>query len=107
MKTFKKTVALLLTVAILILSAAVPVMAASKVDPSLGPTQKIQSVLYMMLDKFVMFVGKVLNAVIPGLDWGNTWQNYDDYQTPENFYKGEDKFETEVSADSVWSAGYA
>lgn len=107
MKTAKKLLAILLTIIIVMLSVILPVSAASKVDPSLGPTQKIQSVLYMMLDKFVMFIGKVLNGVIPGLDWGNTWQNYDDYQTPDSFYKGEDKFETEVKADSVWSAGYA
>ena len=107
MKTAKKVLAILLTLVIVMLSVIVPVSAASKVDPSLGTTQKIQSVLYMMLDKLIMFIGKVLNSVIPGLDWGNTWQNYDDYQTPETFYKGEDKFETEVTADSVWSAGYA
>ena len=94
MKTAKKTLAVVLAIIIVMLSALVPVSAASKVDPSLGPTQKFQSVLYMMLDKFVMFIGKVLNGVIPGLDWRNAWPDYDDYQTPENFYKGEDEFQT-------------
>jgi hypothetical protein len=107
MKTAKKTLAVVLAIIIVMLSALVPVSAASKVDPSLGPTQKFQSVLYMMLDKFVMFIGKVLNGVIPGLDWRNTWPDYDDYQTPETFYKGEDEFQTTTAEDSVWSAGYA
>lgn len=107
MKTAKKILAVVLTLVIVMLSVAVPASAASKVDPSQGPAQKAQAVFYMMVDKLIMFVGKVLNSVIPGLDWGKTWQNYDDYQTPETFYKGEDKFETQVTADSVWSAGYA
>lgn len=107
MKTTKKILAIVLTLVIVMMSVIVPVSAASKVDPSEGTSQKIQAAFYMMLDKVVMFVGKVLNGVIPGLDWGKTWQNYDDYQTPDTFYKGEDKFETEVTADSVWSAGYA
>ncbi len=107
MKKAKKVLALLLTFAIVLLTVAMPVSAASKVDPSEGPMQKIEAIFYMMLDKLVMIVGKVLNRFIPGLDWGNTWQNYDDYTAPDTFYKGEDKFETEVEADAVWSAGYA
>lgn len=103
MKKLKKIVALLLVLIIASISLTVPVAAASKVDPSEGTTQKIQAAFYMMLDKVIMFVGKVLNKVIPGL----AWQNYDDYHTPDTFYKGEDKFETEVKSDSVWSAGYA
>lgn len=107
MKKAKKIIALLLTFAILLLTVAMPVSAASKVDPSEGPMQKIESIFYMLLDKLVMLVGKVLNGVIPGLDWGNTWVNYDDYQTPDTFYKGDGKFETEVKDGAVWSAGYA
>ena len=107
MKTVKKILALLLVLLMVSASIMLPVSAASKVDPSQGTAQKIQAVFYMALDKLIMFVGKVLNGIIPGLDWGNTWQNYDDYQTPETFYKGEDTFETQVTADSIWSAGYA
>ena len=107
MKTAKKIIALMLTFVLLALTVVVPASAASKVDPSQGPMQKIEAAMYMLLDKLILAVGKVLNTFIPGLDWGNTWQNYDDYQTPDTFYKGEDKFETEVQADSVWSAGYA
>ena len=107
MKTAKKIIALMLTFVLVALTVVVPASAASKVDPSEGPMQKFEATMYMLLDKFVMVVGKVLNKVIPGLDWGKTWQNYDDYQSPDSFCKGEDKFETEVQSDSVWSAGYA
>ena len=107
MKKAKKIIAVLLTFVILLLTVAMPASAASKVDPSEGPMQKIESIFYMILDKLVMALGKVLNTFIPGLDWGNTWVNYDDYQTPDTFYKGDDKFETEVKDGAVWSAGYA
>ena len=107
MKKAKKILAVLLALAIVSLTLAMPVAAASKVDPSEGPMQKLEAIMYMMLDKLVMLLGKVLNSVIPGLDWGNTWQNYDDYLTPDTFYAGEEKLETEVAADAVWSAGYA
>lgn len=107
MKKAKKSIAVLLTFVILLLTVAMPVSAASKLDPSEGPMQKVESILYMLLDKLILAVGKVLNAVIPGIDWGNTWQNYDDYEAPDTFYKGEDKFDYEVKSDAVWSAGYA
>lgn len=107
MKKAKKFIALLLTFVIVMLSAAVPASAASKLDPSEGPMQKLQSVFYMLLDKLVIFVGKVLNGIIPGLDWGGNWQNYDDYVTPDTFYKGEDSFETQVTESSEWSMGYS
>ena len=107
MKTAKKIIALMLTLVLLSLTVIVPASAATKVDPAEGTAQKIEAALYMLLDKLVFAVGKVLNAVIPGLDWGNTWQNYDDYQSPDTFYKGEDTFEAEVESGAVWSAGYA
>ena len=107
MKTAKKIISVLLVAVMLLLTMATPALAASKVDPSAGPVQKLEAVFYMLLDKLVQLVGKILNHFIPGLDWGNTWVNYDDYQTPDTFYKGEDSFDTEVKADAVWSAGYA
>lgn len=107
MRKLRKILAVLLTLTLLVLSVAMPASAASKVDPSQGAMQKLEAVFYMLLDKLVMVVGKVLNRVIPGLDWGNTWQNYDDYEAPDTFYKGEESFDTEVEPGAVWSAGYA
>ena len=107
MKKAKKILAVLLTVIIVMLSVAAPASAASKLDPSEGPMQKLQSVFYMLLDKFVKFIGKVLNGVIPGTDWGDSWLDYDDYQTPDTFCEGEAEFDTQVSADAEWSMGYS
>ena len=107
MKTAKRIIAILLTVVMVVLVAASPVSAASKVDPNEGPLQKLEAMFYMFLDKLIYVIGKALNAFIPGLDWGNSWQNYDDYQTPAEFYQGEDSFDTEVADDATWSAGYA
>ena len=107
MKTAKKIIAVLLTVVLVSLMMITPASAASKVDPSEGPLQQIEAYFYMLLDKLIYVLGRVLNSVIPGLDWGKQWQNYDDYQTPEAFYKGETSFDTEVDPTAVWSAGYA
>ena len=107
MKKAKKLLAVLLTVIIVMLSAAAPASAASKLDPSEGPMQKLQSIFYMLLDKFVKFIGKVLNGIIPGTDWGDKWIDYEDYVTPDTFYQGESEFDTEVSAESEWSMGYS
>lgn len=107
MKKAKKILAVLLTVIIVMLSAAAPASAASKLDPSEGPMQKLQSVFYMLLDKLIVFIGRVLNGIIPGTDWGDGWLDYDDYLTPDTFYTGESEFDTEVKAESVWSMGYS
>ena len=103
MKTFKRTMALLLSLAIIFMSLAVPVLAASKVDPSEGPMQKVEAVFYQLVDKLIYAIGKAFNTFMPGISFGKL----ENYQTPEAFYGGEDIFDTEVSPDSVWSMGYA
>lgn len=107
MKKAKKLIALMLTVLIVALTMAVPASAASKVDPSEGLGAKIEATFYQLLDKLVSCLGKVLNLLIPGLNLGNKWQNFDDYVTPDGFYPGEDAFDTEVVEGAKWSAGYA
>lgn len=107
MKKAKKLIALTLTVLMVLLTMAVPVSAASKVDPTESLGAKIEATLYQLLDKLVSCLGKVLNLFIPGLNWGNKWQNYDAYVTPDTFYPGEDEFETEIVEGAQWSAGYA
>ena len=103
MKTFKRIIALLLTFALLFTVAVLPVAAASKVDPSEGPMQKAQAVFYQFVDKLIYALGKALNTFMPGINLGKL----EDYQTPRTFYSGENAFETQISADSVWSMGYA
>ncbi len=103
MKTLKKTFALLLSFIIIFASLAVPVAAASKVDPSEGPMQKIEAVFYQLVDKLIYALGKAINTFMPGIDLGKL----ENYRTPDTFYGGEDVFETETSDDNVWSVGYA
>lgn len=107
MKKAKRILALVLAVVFVLLTMAVPASAASKVDPSESVGAKIEATFYQILDKLVYYLGKVLNLLIPGLNLGDNWQNYDDYVTPDGFYAGEDTFETEVKEGAQWSAGYA
>ena len=107
MKSAKKVISVLLVAVMLLLTMATPALAASKVDITEGPMKRIEAGFYMIVDKLIQLLGKILNTFIPGLDWGNTWVNYDDYQTPDTFYKGEDTFSNNVTENSVWSAGYA
>lgn len=107
MKSAKKAISVVLVAVMLLMTMATPALAASKVDITEGPMKRIEAGFYMLVDKLIQMLGKILNTFIPGLDWGKTWVNYDDYQTPETFYKGEDTFDNEVKEGSVWSAGYA
>ncbi len=107
MKNAKKMIALMLTVLMVFLTLSVPASAASKVDPSEGISARIEATFYQLLDKLVACLGKVLNLFIPGLNWGDKWQNYDSYVTPDGFYPGEAEFDTEVADGAQWSAGYA
>ena len=107
MKKVKKTLALILAVVMVLVAMTIPASAASKVDPSEGVAQKIEAYFYMVLDKLVACRGKVLNLFIPGLNWGDAWQTYDDYVTPDTFYAGEEEFDTNVADGATWSAGYA
>lgn len=107
MKNAKKAIALVLTIIMVMLSAAIPASAATKIDPSDGVGAKIEITFYQILDKLVNCLVKVLNIFIPGLNYGDNWQKYDEYITPDGFYSGEEQFNTTVEADSQWSAGYA
>lgn len=107
MKKAKRMIALMLTVVMVLLTMIVPASAASKVDPSESTAAKIEATLYQLLDKLVACLGKVLNLFIPGLNWGNSWQNFDDYTSPDGYYAGEESFDTEVQDTAQWSAGYA
>ncbi len=107
MKKAKKMIALMLAIVMTLMVMAVPASAASKVDPSESVAAKIEATLYQVLDKLVYVLGKVLNVIIPGLNWGNKWQEYDSYVTPDDFYAGEEAFDTEVADGAKWSAGYA
>ena len=106
MKNAKKILALFLAAVMILMAAAVPALAASKVDPSEGLTQKLESYLYRVLDKLVDMLGRTLNMLIPGLNWTDRWPTVKNY-TPQYFYEGEATFDTEVQPDARWSAGFS
>lgn len=107
MKKAKKMIALVLAIVMAFMAMAVPASAASKVDPSESVGAKIEATLYQILDKLVYVLGKMLNILIPGLNWGDKWQEYDSYVTPDGFYAGEEEFDTDVAEGAKWSAGFA
>lgn len=107
MKKAKRILALVLAVVFVMLTMAVPASAASKVDPSEGIGAKIEATFYQLVDKMVFYLGKVLNLLIPGLNFGDRWQEYDSYVSPDGYMPGEETFDTEVKAGAQWSAGYA
>ncbi|MBR3768683.1 MAG: hypothetical protein IKL10_10670 [Clostridia bacterium] len=107
MKNAKRIIALMLTVVMVLLTMAIPASAATEIDPSEGPLQRIEATFYRVIDSLVNAILKVLNLIIPGLNMGDKWVNFDDYASPDGFYAGEETFDTEVADGAQWSAGYA
>lgn len=106
MKHAKKIIALLLAAVMVLMASAVPALAASKLDPSEGPAQKAESILYRILDKLIDILVKTLNMLIPGLNWTGRWPTAKNY-SPQYFYEGEAAFDTEVQPEARWSAGFS
>lgn len=105
MKRFKKALAVFL--AVLTVASCLSVASfAANVDPNNGTKDKIISYLYMGLDKVVSTAVSALNHIIPGLDFTGTFPDIENYK-PENFYPGEEKFDTEVKSGAKWKVGYA
>ena len=106
MKNAKKLLALLLAAVMILTASVIPAFAASKLDPSEGALQKAESYLYRILDKLISMLVKTLNMLIPGLNWTAKWPTAKNY-SPQYFYEGEETFDTAVSPDAKWSAGFA
>ena len=106
MKHAKKIIALLLAAVMVLMASAVPALAAAKLDPSEGPAQKAESILYRILDKLIDILVKTLNMLIPGLNWTGRWPTAKNY-SPQYFYEGEAAFDTEVQPEARWSAGFS
>lgn len=105
MKKFKKVIALLLAVLIIVPCFIAPASAGT-VDPNNSAEDKMKSYLYMGLDKVVSAAVAVLNRVIPGRDFTGSFPKLEDYKS-DTFYPGNEKFDTEVKSGAKWSAGYA
>lgn len=105
MKNLKKVLALLLASLLAFSCLATPAFAASRVDPGSSAGDKMKSYFYMAADKLVSFLVSVLNRVIPGIE--KNWPKLSDIKPSEDFYPGENHFESEVAAGAEWSAGYS
>lgn len=106
MKKIRKTIALILAVAIISSAFLIPVGAATRIDPEDGFGAKAEISFYQFVDKLIVVLGKILNALIPGLNWTNRWPNIKS-GTPAGLMPGEDSFDTNVQESSKWSMGYA
>lgn len=96
----KKVLAVVLSLILAFSVVAVPVSAA---DISLE-NFNIENVFNQLIDKLISFVLTYLNQFWPGYE--DQWETQDEY-VPENFYTGEETFDTEVSPDAKWGMGYS
>lgn len=105
MASTKKTVAIVLALILAFSVITVPVSAASPVATySSTESGSIESYVYMALDKLINVILSFLNQYWPGYD--GSWDAAEDY-VAEHFYKGEEKFDTDVKENSKWKLGYA
>ncbi len=97
----KKVLAVVLS---LILAFSVVAVPASALDASALANINIENVFNTLVDKVVMFLLTYLNKYWPGFE--DQWSDAENYVT-ENFYAGEEAFDTDVAEDAQWSLGYA
>ena len=102
----KKTLALLLAVLMMFSILAVPTLAAGDAGSGFTASEKISNTFYRFVDKLVILVGKILNALIPGSDWTGQIRQLKSY-TPAHFYSGKDAFDTAAAENAKWSMGFA
>ena len=105
MRTIKKAIALLLTALLLLSVCAVPAAAASENDGGYTLSEKTEHVFYRVVDKLILALGRVLNALIPGLNWTGKIPKTENVST-DLFYPGESKFDTAPAVDARWRMGF-
>ncbi len=110
MRRFKKLIACLLMFT-LIFSAALPAVAVGTKAPAeaLSNTDALKETVsnrfYQLVDRLIRILGRVLNTLIPGLNWTGKIPAMKDY-TAENFYPGKASFDTAPAADARWQMGF-
>jgi hypothetical protein len=95
----KKILAIILSVVMAFSVFCVPAAATVQME-----SINIENIFNLCLDVLIHRILTVLNVYWPGYD--GDWDTIDEYKT-ENFYKGESKFDKNVTDDSKWSLGYA
>ena len=106
MKHLKKAMALLLSALLLISVCAVPAAAADAADGGYELSEKAEHLFYRFADKLILMIGRVLNALIPGLDWKGKIPKAADAST-DFFYPGEAKFANTPAVGARWRMGFA
>lgn len=105
MKKIRKVLAIVLAAIMVMMTVAVPVFASDRdLDPSADSSSRFKAILYSIVDKIISFALKILNAVIPGRDWGKTWPAVSEYGS-DGFYEGGAFGEADENA--AWSMGYS
>ncbi len=95
----KKVLSIILSVVLAFSVVGVPASACVQTT-----SINLENTFNMCLDTLIHRILTVLNIVWPGYD--GEWTDIEDYDA-ENFYKGEAKFDKNVTADSKWSLGYS
>ncbi len=98
----KKIMAVILSLIIAFSIVAVPVGAAD-VEFATAAVNG-ENIMNLVLDKLITLVLKYLNMVWPGYEGG--WDTTDSY-VPQNFYKGNTKFDKTAAKGAKWKVGYA
>ena len=107
MKRTRKLLALTLAILLALLSFAIPVAAAGNAaESSFSFGEQAEHRFYQIVDKLLNMILRFLNTLIPGLNWAGKIPRLADYST-DQFYAGEQTFDTAVTAESKWSAGFA
>lgn len=99
----KKIVAIILALTLSISVFMVPASAASAVAPQTLEIN-IENIFNRVLNDLIHYILTYLNRFWPGFD--DMFDNSETY-VAENFYKGEDSFDSSVKSNSKWSLGYS
>ena len=103
----KKLIAVLLAVAMLAVCFITPAAAAADYSESgYSITDRIGHAFYKLVDKLIDIIGKILNAVMPGLNWTDKISSLKNYK-PVTDFMGESSFDTEAKPGAKWSMGFA
>ena len=102
MRKMRKTLCVLLAALLLTAALASPVFAATDVTVR----EKAEHTFYRIADKLIMLLGKVLNVMIPGLDWTGATPAAKSYVT-HDFYEGSTDFRVSPAEGAVWRMGFA
>lgn len=106
MKKAKKVIAVILAMVMVGLTFIIPVCAAERIDPNDGAGAKAKIFFYRLVDKLIVVVGKVLNLMIPGLDWTTKW-SFAECSESTGLMPGASEFDDSTKDGAQWAMGYA